>query len=376
MRRLILASSAIVGVVLILLLLFVPVDERVVASGVVRSERDSYLYAPFDGLISSVPVYEGMSVKKGDPLMELDTTEYRDRLKQVEASIEKSREDLAFQQARLERTLKLPLPQEFWHMQEELDIIRERVLQAESERRRAAGLHAKGLMSLQDLERATLAMDLAKAEEAKLIEKSRIVEEGLESRILKEATAEIQAARASLKALEVDREIAASAIERCTIRSPEDGVVTYIKTRRPGTRVQPGDDLAHVSHGPGTRVDIYAGQNQYHRVAVGQRVLMRSNSFDTLRHGYIEGKVVRLAVEPRSDPPEGIPSTGTPLFRVVANVEKTPQDLVIGSTVEAKIIIRRAPLWRLLLPNPTDPDAKADEEARGPDEKNPPPPPD
>ena len=350
MRRLILGASVAVGVALILLLLFVPVDERVMASGVVRSERDSYLYAPFEGSISSVPVNEGMGVRKGGALMELDATEYRDRFKQVEAAMEKSREDLAFQQARLERTLKLPLPQEFWHMQEEMAIIRERVLQADSERRRAAGLHEKGLMSLQDLERATLAVDLAKAEEAKLVKKGLIVEEGLESRILKEARAEIQAARAALKALEVDREIAASAIERCTIRSPEEGVVTFLLARRPGTRVQPGDDLVHVSHGPGTRVDIYAGQNQYHRLAVGQRVLMRSKSFDTLRHGYIEGKVVRLAVEPQAATPGGISPTGEPVFRVVANVEKTPQDLVIGSTVEAKIIIRRAPLWKLLLP--------------------------
>lgn len=348
----ILGTSVAVGVVLILLMLFVPVDERVMASGVVRSERDSYLYAPLEGLVSSVPVTEGMNVRKGESVMELDATEYRDRHKRVEAAIEKSREDLAFQQARLERTVKLPLPQEFWHMQEEMAITRERVLQAESEMRRAAGLHEKGLMSLQDLERATLAKDLSKAEEAKLVEKGRIVEEGLESSILKEASAEIQAARAALKALEVDREIAASAVERCTIRSPGDGVVTYLMTRRPGTRVQPGDDLVHVSHGPGTRVDISAGQNQYHRLAVGQRVLMRSNSFDALRHGYIEGKVLRLAVEPRSDPPEGIPPTGEPVFRVVASVDKTPQELVIGSTVEAKIIIRRAPLWKLLLPNP------------------------
>ena len=37
-------------------------------------------------------------------------------------------------------------------------------------------------------------------------------------------------------------------------------------------------------------------------------------------------------------------------YLVVAHVQETPARLVLGSTVEASIILRRVPVWKLLLP--------------------------
>ena len=75
---------------------------------------------------------------------------------------------------------------------------------------------------------------------------------------------------------------------------------------------------------------------------------MRSNTFDPLRHGYIEGTIQRVAIEPENN------DQREPSYRVVASIEHTPQPLVLGSTVDARIIIRRVPLWRLLLPHPRE----------------------
>ena len=147
-----------------------------------------------------------------------------------------------------------------------------------------------------------------------------------------------------MRELEVQRDHCLAAIERCVIRAPADGIVTLLSKRRPGVKVTRGEDLAHLAHGAPVRVDIYCGENQYHRVRPGQRVLMRSNSFDALRHGYIEGTVQRVGIEPE------IREDGEPRFHVVALIEHAPQPLVLGSTVEARIIIRRTPLWRLILP--------------------------
>ena len=131
------------------------------------------------------------------------------------------------------------------------------------------------------------------------------------------------------------------------MRSPEAGVVTLLNKRRPGERVLRGEDLAHVAHGGATRANVFAGESQYHRVRPGQRVLMKSLSFDALRHGYIEGRVLRAGVEPV---PQGDDDAGSPTYRVVARIEHSPQKLVLGSTVEARIIIQRIPFWKLLLP--------------------------
>jgi multidrug resistance efflux pump len=352
-RRVVLGLCLVASVVLIGMLLFVPIDERVTATGTVRAERDSHLYSPIDGVLKSVEAYEGDAVSKGDPILLIDDTELQDRLLQVSAAIEKAKVELDKRKATLERTTRLPLPKDFWHMQEELGMAAERIRHSEIELQRATELQKKGLVSKQELEKAQLTFELARSEESKTREKLRIVEAGLENSILDEAAAEINTAFSSLRELEVERDICLAAIERCVIRSPEDGTVTLIHKRRPGVGVSRGETLAHIAHGDATRVDVYCGENQYYRLAVGQRVLMRSNAFDTLRHGYIEGTVVQLAIEPETgvEEPGDATSAAGPKYRVVTKVESTPQKLVLGSTVEARIIIRRIPIWKLLLPD-------------------------
>jgi multidrug resistance efflux pump len=348
LRRLIFWTVGIVLTVLIAVLVFVPIDERVLARGVVRSANDTYLYAPVEGILEKVVAWEGTSVRAGDPVLQLDDTLLREELRQIDARLEQARNDLDLQIARLRRTERLPLPPQFWHIGEEIAVAGERIRQADAEAARARGLHEKGLMSAQDLERADLAADIARAEQAKLHERLRVVEQGLEGSILTEANAEIASARAAMDALNVERALCLEAIERLVIRSPEDGVVTMVNVRRPGTRIERGDDLAHIAHSERQRVDLFASEMYFHRVRIGQRVVMRSSGFDSLRFGYVEGRVVRVASEPEENPAE--PGDGGPVFRVVADIESTPQPLPLGSTVEAKIIIRRIPLWKTFFP--------------------------
>ncbi len=351
MRRMLIALSIAVAVILVGLFLFVPIDERVQASGVVRSGRDTHLHAPEDGILKKVHVSEGEAVTKGQPVASLDELQHQADLKQIEANVEKARTELELQRLHIERTAKLPLPKEFWHMQEDLSISKERVRQSEAELNSATQLFNKGLISKQDLERMRLAWEIVKSEQGKAEEKTRILSLGLEGNILSEGHATIENARAALRAFEIERELCQEAIARCVIRAPEDGVVTLLAKTRPGERITKGEDLVHLSHGSPTRVDIFAGENQYHKVRAGQRVYMRSNAFDTVRYGYIEGHVVRAGIEPMKNAPASGTATGaSAAFRVVAEVDYTPQDLVIGSTVEAKIITQRVPLWRLLLP--------------------------
>lgn len=333
-------------------LLFLPIDERVLAAGRVRAESDTYLYAPEDGVLAAVHVHEGEHVREGQPIISLDTTLHEARLKQIEAEIAKAESDLALRKARMDTLVKLPLPPQFWHMQEELAITRERLRQAEVERERYSNLHRRGLVSAQEYERMRLSVELAKSEEAKAREKLGILEEGLEDTIVREAVAEVLTAEAEIHRLKVEREITRLHLERCTIRSPAEGVVTMILKRRPGESVARGEDLAHVAHGPPLKVDLFAGEVNYHRIRPGQRVLMRGQAFDTLRHGYIEGTVLHVALEPEIRETD---AAGNPVsaYRVVTAIDRTPQDLVIGATLEGRIILRRVALWRLFLPHTT-----------------------
>ncbi|MFV0414915.1 MAG: HlyD family secretion protein [Chthoniobacterales bacterium] len=352
MRRMVLGLVAVFTVILIALLLFIPVDERIIAEGRVSAERDTYLHSPEDGTLKEIFAREGEKVSKGQPVLQLDDTLHQDELAQIEANIEKARSELEFQRTRLERTAKLPLPKEFWHMHEELTIAKERLLQSKVEYQRSSDLLARGLVSKQETERSRLAVEIAESEKIKTQEKLQILEQGLEATILSEARAEIQNAQSALRALEVEAKLRRERIKRCTLSAPEDGFVTLINKRRPGQRITRGEELAHIAHGEASNVEIFAGENQFDRIRTGQHVVMKSKSFDTLRHGYIEGTVLRVALEPEPRPePVSDSKTQGPLYRVVARVDKTPRELVIGSTVEARIIIQRIPLWKLFLPS-------------------------
>lgn len=344
-RRLVLWGGGGALLVIAALLAFVPFDERILATGVVSAEHDTYLYAPADGILRSVDAREGEHVAAGQSVIRLDDTEWQEKLSQLEARISQARQGLTQSQASMEATAGLPLPKEFWHTQEELGLALERIRFEENNLERARELFAKGAVSRQEMEQAQFALDTARSEEKKISDRLGIVQSGLQDKILAEAAAEIEEAYGALRTLEVERDICLAAIERCIIRTPDEGTVTLVNKRRAGVKVTRGEDLAHVAHGEPVRVDILCGENQYHRIRPGQRVLMRSNAFDPLRHGYVEGTVQRVGMEPETN------ADDAPRYRVVAKIEATPQPLVLGSTVEARIIIRRAALWRLLLPH-------------------------
>jgi len=332
----------------LLVLAFVPVDERVEATGKIRSESDAYLFAPRDGVLDRAHVAEGDRVVAGQSIVGLNDTAERHKLKLVDAALAKAESDLELERFALERTLKLPLPRDFWHASEELEIVEKRALHADNEYERSSQLHSKGLISERELQRARLAREVAGAEAGKASEKLRVLEQGLEASISNEARAAVAVRAAEVRRLAAEREIIQQNIAQSVLRSPSDGIVTHLATTRPGQKVSLGDDLAHIAQGNPVWVDLYAGEAQTHRIRAGQKVVMDSLAFDTLRHGYIEGTVERVSLEVRSgsDPA----SHGSGKFRILARIENTPVELTIGSTVGAKVILQRIPLWRLLLP--------------------------
>lgn len=348
-RALIIYVASFCALLLLGLLIFVPIDERISASGRIRAERDSYLFSPADGLLEKVHADIGETVSAGDPVITLDTTDLQAQLSRLLAQIELAQAELDLEKAHLETTLKLPLPKDFWHVQEEMTAAIEKLRQSEIELERSVSLHGKGLISTQELERDRLNLEMAKGEEKKVAEKLRVLNEGFKDSLLNQATARYRTEVSELKALRTEERILQEQIARHTIRAPYDGVVTLLLKVRPGEKVGKGEKLVHVSHGEPDRVDLFVGETQIHRLRPGQYVRMQSSSFDSLRFGYIEGEVVEVPQEPEDSQSSG----GMPIasvYRVKAQVKKTPQPLVIGSTVDARITLQRSPLWHLLLP--------------------------
>lgn len=336
------------GVVLTVLIALVPVDEKVNAHGIVVAEEERFLYAPEDGILLEVKAYEGTRVRQGDLILLLDTQQQENWKTQIAAEIKEAQAALDLKKVQLEKVNKLPLQKEFWHSRSDLAEAQQKALHAEAELRRYTQLLEEKLTSQSEYETRKLAHEVALSELSRAKENVALLDRGLEETARKEALADLNAAAARLDRLSVDLKVCEEQIARRQIRAPIDGVVTLLIKRRPGERVARGDDLAHVSGGDPTRVKLFVGENQVHRLRVGQRVRMRSNVFELMRFGYIHAKVTEVAMEAYPRQPGEPVKEGS--FLVVAHVEETPARLVLGSTVEASIILRRVPIWKLLLP--------------------------
>lgn len=347
-RQGIMAMGAFAIVGCAVLVIVIPVDEKVHARGRVHPLSESYLYASAEGVLEKIAVSEGEHVPAGAVLAVLDSAEQRGELRKVEAQVIKAEAELQLKRKRLETASRVPLPQEFRHMEEDYEIAKKKQEQTQIDLTRAKSLGSEGAVSKHFIESAELSFALAEAELQKAEKNLELVRKGLEQTILNEAEAEVKTAQETLKILQVQRATLQDEIERRVVRTPEEGIVTLILKRFTGERAMKGDELFHIAHGTQMSVRLHATEREYHRIKQEQRVLMTTPAFDRFRHGYIEGKVVRKSLE--SEPQ----LSGSAYYRVTVLVEESPQPLPLGAEIEADIILRRVPLWRMFLPAPRE----------------------
>ena len=131
--------------------------------------------------------------------------------------------------------------------------------------------------------------------------------------------------RAELGTIEVDLrradELMTEATEqkgRTEIRSPIDGTVKNLRYNTIGGVVRPGEPIMEIVPAR-DRLVIEARLDPADRgyVRPGQNAIVKLSTYDFVRYGGLEGRVVRIA------PDTDTTSTGRPFFRVVVQTDKT-----------------------------------------------------
>lgn len=132
--------------------------------------------------------------------------------------------------------------------------------------------------------------------------------------------------RAELGTIEVDLrradELMTEATEqkgRADIRSPIDGTIKNLRYNTIGGVVRPGEPILEIVPAR-DRLVIEARLDPADRgyVRPGQNAIVKLSTYDFVRYGGLEGRVVRIAPDTDS-----ASSTGRPYFRVVVETEKT-----------------------------------------------------
>lgn len=354
-RRL-LAVAVTCAALMMIGIVFAPIEEHYNARGVVRPAEYRTLYASADLEQRETPaIHDGQQVKKGDILMKF-------HLPATEKEIAGVRQDVANGEAELEvaktkavASEKLPLPADLWETKEQLAKSESNVKYYESQLKRAEALFATGDMSARDVEKAKLEAEQAKIEYDRLKQRFDVVQGGYREDLLKQARAAEKQVETRLAMLKEQLAMLEAEYERLsTLKAPDDGTVLDVPNKYIIGTIKSGEKLLYMAVGDKKVVEIFGAQKNSDKVQVGQAVRIKSEVFDTLLQDYAEGKVVKVGqirtMDVAGDTGTAVAGQGVgKYYPIIATVEKQPRELRLDSNVQVQVVIRKDFLYKIML---------------------------
>lgn len=399
-QRLLFAAIA----VLVLVGLFYPVENVVVASGqVIPSDRVQSVQHLEGGIVTLVHVKEGQTIAKGDPILEIDLggtslnleqltarsataqavrtrlaaesqglrldarhfpaevdarivrselgafsareLEFRGGLASSQALLAQSRGDVAQVQARiqgLENSLRL--------YEQEAAIANQ-----------LAAEQLIGQLEVIDKQRALeqVRADLAAARQSLVSNRAKV--EQAQAKLMetqgafrRRASDELAQTERELMSLSEDLSRAQSQRTRTVVLAPTDGIVKGLRSSGAGWVVKPGEPILEIVPDK-DEVVIEARLNPSDRgyVRVGQLTKAKITAYDYLRYGFVEGEVRLVSADADRDPNR--PDSPS-YFRIQASllqpwVGRTDNRITTGMQAELDLLVGHEPfIWYLLRP--------------------------
>jgi HlyD family secretion protein len=265
-----------------------PLVQTVVASGRVESPRRVEIGSQVTGVVASIPVDEGQSVKAGQLLVALDDREARAALDQASSAVAQAR-------ARLEQldVTGRPLAEQAMRQAEVTFRNADRTLARNRE------LFAKGFIGQAALDDAERARDVAESQwKAAQVQHASQLEGGTERRLDEAALAQ---ALANLREAE-------ARFAHMTIAAPVDGTLIARNVER-GNVAQPGKALMVLSPAGATQLVVQIDEKNLNLLALGQEALASADAYPgerfAARVAYINPAVdpLRGSVEVKLDVP-------------------------------------------------------------------------
>lgn len=239
-----------------------------VASGTVEA-TDAQLGFQAAGRIAALTPREGDRVAAGDEIARLDTSELEARRAQALAQVEATR-------AQLDELLAGSRREEIAQGRSALAAADERVADAERDAERARTLHEGRAVSREALDKATLAVELARRQRDQAAEQLALLQQGPRPERIAAARAQLSQTEAAVATLD-------ATLANSRIHAPFAGVVT-LRHREPGEIVGAGAAVVTLMNPDDRWVRIYVPENRLGKVAVGQPAEITSDTFPGKRY--------------------------------------------------------------------------------------------
>jgi HlyD family secretion protein len=238
-------------------------DGRLVASGTVEA-TDAQLGFQAPGRIVSLSPREGDRVTAGQELARLDRAELEARRAQSEAQVDAARAALAELESGSRR-------EEIAQARAALAAADERRQDAERDLGRTRRLYEGGAVSREALDKAQVALDVARAQRTQVAEQLRLVEAGPRQERKAAARAQVNQAEAAVQGVE-------ATLSNTVLTAPFDGLVT-VRHREPGEVVPAGSPVLTLMDPRSRFVRIYIPENRVGAVQLGTRAAITADTY-------------------------------------------------------------------------------------------------
>ncbi len=346
MTWVLLLSGALVLLCAVVVLLG-PMDERVLAPGVVRPSDYTLVFPTAEGTVAEVTATPGMRVTHGQLLARLDCRELERERDTVVPTVARAEADLATAAAAAVQAI----PTEMSLQAAEAPRLRAMVDERRKllERMEASG-DGRGL-SLVELVRERLAFQSLERE----LERAERVDgllSGTWAQAARDAAqARVRASEATLAGLRARLEHIKTDIALREVRAPADGLLINRAVRFPGEKVVLGQALFKIAHGAGARLRLYAGEDRVNRIHPGMKVLFRPKSDPDRLRPPRSGVVEQVALDRTLEAEQGDgPPAGT--YAIDVTIDQQDGDLPLGASVEAEIVLGHRRFIQLLMTKP------------------------
>lgn len=305
-----------------------PFGRGIAATGLVEAaSRNLTISAPDAAVVVGVMKQVGETVKKDEPLYQLDGRPLQAELQRAQAQLESAKAVLAVSNARLSRMRSMPRPEEVPALSAQVARAKARLT---DDQRRYAELTSAGVgnaATKTEIDQRKWQVEASMAEMAEAEAKLNLMKSGAWSQDLLVGESEVRQAEAGVKQAEADIAAIQIRVDRLTVRSPIDGIVLK-------RNVEPGQ---YASTGPNAPASFVVGDTTSLRVRARvdeeDAPQLRDGSEAAARIRGVSGETIPLRwlrVEPLAQPKTDLTGTNTErvdtrVVEVIFEVAKAPK---------------------------------------------------
>lgn len=331
---------------------FIPINEYYRAYGKVVPEDEAIIYALEDCAVEQVLVRSGDRVTSGQVLALFSTLDLDAEKLALQNEADRLDAQIASQVLEKEKVLKNPLTPEFRHIEIDRQTAEARLKHINEYLGMLDELAKEGIVSKLEYNQAKLTQAQAEADLKRDNINREVLQKGYAETLLRSADSQVRLLETQRKSIERQKAHLEERYARRRVLAPASGILVQAEKRDPGEPVRKGEVLFRIALSDRVLIRLMGPEQNVNRVSVGQPVLIESLVFSPYKYGYAHGEVLKVAkdAETGESGAEGTPAA-QPLYRIYCSVTDKPekQSLPLGSSVSAKISLRRSNLLFILL---------------------------